>query len=258
MTDHLFLSPHFDDAIGSCGGTMWRLHVAGHQVRTVTVFGGDETAPLSRGAVRFHAAARMSGVNQRRTEDEAACRMLRCARTHLDYPEAIYRRGSDGGHLYPKPRSILGSVAAGDAGLADSLANELVARLPVATATVYCPMAIGGHVDHLVTRDCGLRLAGRGIEVIFYADFYYSVGRLAGAARSTHDVRLTTVEFARKVLAFSTYSSQVRVLFGHTPGMMLHFLRHGRRERLVPAGEFAAEGGTDDCRQANPPGSKIG
>lgn len=46
MLAHVFLSPHFDDAVGSGGGTIGRLVSAGHAVRVLTTFGGAEREPF--------------------------------------------------------------------------------------------------------------------------------------------------------------------------------------------------------------------
>ena len=44
MTDHLYLSPHFDDAALSCGGQIATFTAAGQSVLVVTITGGDPPA----------------------------------------------------------------------------------------------------------------------------------------------------------------------------------------------------------------------
>ena len=241
--DRLFLSAHFDDAIGSCGGTMWRLRRAGHAVRLLTIFGGEPVAPLSKLALRYHAAAGgLDGVAARRAEDAAARRSLGVAGEHLDHPDAIYRRDDSGAHLYPKPASITAPVATADSGLAERIANDVGARLASPATVVYCPMAVGGHVDHVLTRDAGLRLTSQGVEVVFYADFFYTAfaGRGEPADLRGDLVRLTPTEFHRKLKAFAEYRSQIRSLFGHPLRFAAHFCRHGWTETFLSAGAFCA------------------
>ena len=43
---HIFLSPHFDDAVYSCGGTIGVQVSDGLRPLVITVFGGAPTSPL--------------------------------------------------------------------------------------------------------------------------------------------------------------------------------------------------------------------
>ena len=240
---HVFLSPHFDDAIGSCGGTMWRLSRRGYPVRVLTVFGGDEVLPLSEGALRFHArAGNLRGVNERRIEDGAACRVLGCTGDYLDYSDAIYRRGTHGHSLYNELQAVLRPMAPEDAGLAGTIANNVTDRFSLATSVIYCPMAIGHHVDHVATRDCGRVLLERGANVVFYEDFYHSEkSRGSADNRPIHryTVSLSKVELAKKLSAFSKYKSQVKLLFGRPGNLRVYFDRHGKDERFASSQEPA-------------------
>lgn len=243
MTDHIFLSPHYDDAIGSCGGTMWRLQAAGHRVRMLTIFGGDETLPLSDDAIRFHAeAGNLAGVAARREEDRQASVRLRCSAEHLGHADAIYRCDDNGRHLYPTRMSTVGAVSPQETTFAEAIAEEIGARLPKNDAVVLCPMAIGQHVDHVLTRDSGMVLAARGFDVIFYADFYYSAHARPRLRRalSVHARPIGASALARKVTAFSRYRSQVVAMFRRRSVMYAHFWRHGRVECLVPMHVFQA------------------
>ena len=50
MVDHLYLSPHFDDAALSCGGQIATWTAAGQSVLVVTITGGDPLDALSADA----------------------------------------------------------------------------------------------------------------------------------------------------------------------------------------------------------------
>ena len=223
MSAHIFLSPHFDDAIGSCGGEIWRLRRAGERVEVLTIFGGDAVLPLSDDAVRFHAAGAFDGVAVRRAEDRRACARLDCASRHLDFPDAIYRSGDDA----PSPRQI---------------AERIAAMLPGGSATVYAPMAIGRHADHLLTRDAALELVSSGHEVIFYADFYYTAFARPRVKRALEPWRraIGMRAFVAKLMAFACYRSQMAAMFDGTARTCRHFWRHGRSEWLASASDFRA------------------
>ena len=58
MSAVIFISPHLDDAVLSCGGGIARLTCSGERVTVVTIFTGDQSPgePLSTLAVRSHAS----------------------------------------------------------------------------------------------------------------------------------------------------------------------------------------------------------
>ncbi len=104
---HLFLSPHLDDAVFSCGGQIVLLREQGASVHVVTAFTGDAPepeAPLSDFAALLHALwdAGDNPFAVRREEDRCALHLLGVTWTHLLYQDAIYRRPQSGGTwLYP-------------------------------------------------------------------------------------------------------------------------------------------------------------
>ena len=234
MLQHLFLSPHFDDAVGSCGGTIARLISLGQHVRILTAFGGDEQEPFSLPARVLHAEWRLDHpVRQRRLEDAAACRVLGCESSFLEFPDAIYRQNAHGSHLYPTFESLRGPISPEDSSLADRLAAAVKSHLGHRDTVVYSPLGIGAHVDHVLTRDCG-RLLRTNVAVVDYTDFYYDV-RGAGAPACFEDnplnVKLTAGEIAQKIAAFSEYRSQISDLFGGHDGMTSYFTTSGSTVR---------------------------
>lgn len=233
---HLFLSPHFDDAVGSCGGTIARLLAVGDEVRIVTLFGGVETEPFSLPARILHEEWNLDEpVRQRRLEDASACVVLGCESSYLEFPDAIYRRDSTGRHLYPTFDSLRGDLARADDRLAESVAAALQDDLSAETV-VYCPMAIGAHVDHVVARDCGRILETWRYTVVYYRDFYYdreSNDAVAGTPGQDIVVLLTPHERDRKFAAFSEYKSQLRELFGGPEGAQSYFAAMGTSEMML-------------------------
>ena len=176
---HIFLSPHFDDAVYSCGGTIGVQVSDGLRPLVITVFGGAPTSPLqlSPFAANIHRTMgfpqdAQAAVAARRREDAAALDYLHADYLWLDYPDAIYRGTppyytSDlqlvGGHVHP-----------GDLWIDKELAQNLVAlheRLP--DAVWYAPLAVGRHVDHQIVCSAADRLIQRGANVKLYEDFPY-------------------------------------------------------------------------------------
>src|SRR6185369_4067513 len=118
MTIHLFLSPHLDDAVLSCGATIHSLTRSGASVLILTVTAGQppESLPESPLVRELHERWR-TGENApaaRVEEDRKAVESLGAQVYHMDVPDCIYRTvmGSDGKHmaLYPDVESLFGEI----------------------------------------------------------------------------------------------------------------------------------------------------
>ncbi|MDQ7030977.1 MAG: PIG-L family deacetylase [Ardenticatenia bacterium] len=121
--EHIFLAPHLDDVVLSCGGQIWQLTQRGHRPWVITVFAGSP-AP---GAAEFSFARhqhRLWGepplpAELRRAEDVAACVRLGVPPErviHLDFPDAVYRHTPDGQPLYTSDEAIFGPPHPADGG----------------------------------------------------------------------------------------------------------------------------------------------
>ncbi len=174
MTQHVYLSPHPDDAVFSCGGLIARQTAAGESVVVLTVCGGDpppgELSPFAR---ELHArwGSEDSPSALRRLEDTLACGSLSAEVIQLEIPEAIYRKGPDGEALYPDETAIFGALHESESELVDRLREELSLRI-TAEAVLYCPLGYGGHVDHRLTRR-----AAEGLDRMlrYYAELPYAM-----------------------------------------------------------------------------------
>ena len=161
---NIVLSPHHDDAAFSLGAT---LAGAGAGL-LVNLF----TRSAHRASVRaplLPPAELVATVSaERQAEDEAFTAGLRLERLDLglDGPELMGLRFRD-------PGCVGASLAALRAPLS-ALLTEWVAAGPV---TLFCPAGIGGHGNHLATRQVVIEalpeLAGRA-RVLFYEDLPYA------------------------------------------------------------------------------------
>jgi LmbE family N-acetylglucosaminyl deacetylase len=103
MSTHLFLSPHLDDIVLSCGGQIAQLVRSGRRVHVVTVFAGDAApeAAVSPHVQELHERWKLDPHNPspgRRAEDRAALKMISASIqvTHLPFPDCVYRLGKMG------------------------------------------------------------------------------------------------------------------------------------------------------------------
>ena len=239
---HVYLSPHLDDAALSCGGMIYAQTKSGERVLIVTIFAGrPDYSRLSEFARFQH---RWWGdpddpIGQRRREDERACRILGADWIHLDELDAIYRCDpATGQTLYNSDSEIFGPPHPADTTKAVTMAEVWLRRLPFSHARVYAPLAAGSHVDHQLIRQAAMYLIQYGLSVVFYEDFPYVsdaeklVQALAWAIPGgwqAQQIPLSLDELERKKEAISCYVSQTPVIFRHGPSMAEQVVEYARR-----------------------------
>jgi LmbE family N-acetylglucosaminyl deacetylase len=170
----IYLSPHFDDAVLSCGGLIRAQSQEGLAVEIWTIFAGDPPpGPLSEFALKLHTlwgtGDGPATIELRKGEDEAAAGCVGADVVHFEFADCIYRHGPDGAFLYPE--SVFVPPVPADADLPARIAETLESELLPGDILV-CPLALGGHVDHVLARQAIERL---GRPLWYYADFPYLV-----------------------------------------------------------------------------------
>lgn len=169
----VFLSPHLDDVTFSCGGLVWEQSQAGNQVEIWTICAGDPPdGDLSPFAQTLHASWPLEEdvVQQRREEDVEACKVLGARQRHFKIPDCIYRRSpQEQDWLYPYEEAIFSGLHQAEKPLIAALHRHLQDALS-GDEMVVCPLGIGNHVDHELTRKAAQRL---NLERLFYADYPY-------------------------------------------------------------------------------------
>ena len=187
---HIYLSPHFDDVVYSCGGTLGVQASVGLRPLVITIFAGipDNSmtpGPLTTQILRemgFRPQEAQQAVLIRRQEDARALDYLHADYLWLNYPDAIFR-GTPAFYT-EKSQLINGEVHPSDLWIDRQLAENLVAlheRLP--DAVWYAPLGIGRHVDHQIVCSAADRLIQLGANVKLYEDFPYVLRQGALEAR---------------------------------------------------------------------------
>jgi len=172
----IYLSPHLDDAVLSCGGLIWEQVQGGLPVEIWTICAGfPSAAPLTPVAQALHdrwqtPTSGRKAVSTRRAEDVQACRRLGAAYRHFDIPDCVYRRLPDGEPVVTEDQGMFAPIHPGEAYLVDQVYKLLKFNLPAQTRLV-CPMTVGGHMDHRIVRAAAERL---GCRLLYYADFPYA------------------------------------------------------------------------------------
>jgi LmbE family N-acetylglucosaminyl deacetylase len=223
--DHVYLSPHLDDAALSCGGAIARHTSAGAHVLVVTLCTAAPApnTPLGRFAHDHHlmwGLAPERAMAERQREDDLALDRLGADTYRAGMLDAIYRMPE----AYTDNSTLFGTPAAGDP-LSYS-AHQLVAALQrrAPSATFYAPLGVGNHVDHQI-----IHIAAReaiGPALAFYEDFPYVLSpeafeRRLGALAQRFVPSTITIDttLTRKIGAISAYTSQLGSLFDEPAAM---------------------------------------
>ncbi|MFQ6015365.1 MAG: PIG-L deacetylase family protein [Anaerolineae bacterium] len=225
--DHVYLSPHLDDAVLSCGGLIHQQVQTGQRVLVITLFAGvPDYTHLSPFASSLHAiwGQPADPISTRRAEDRAALEFLGCDHLHLDYLDCIYRVDEVGHFLYGSEEAIFGQIHPAEHSLMADLADKCRPLCsPAEGMILFVPLAVGSHVDHQIVHQAALLLGQSGCNLLFYEDYPYveeadalswpCQGRVQQRdARWLADLKPINVE--TKIEAVSRYVSQMGILFG--------------------------------------------
>lgn len=168
----IYLSPHLDDAVFSCGGLIWDQNRMGADVEIWTLFAGDPPdQDYSQYAQSLHQDWDLADnmIKVRRAEDQQACQILGVTSRHFSYPDCIYRKSSRGKYYYQSEEDIFGGLHPEDLDLIDIIVADLEDQFPP-DIKVIAPLGIGNHVDHDLIRKVSSRLK---IQIEYYADYPY-------------------------------------------------------------------------------------
>jgi LmbE family N-acetylglucosaminyl deacetylase len=178
----VYLSPHLDDIALSCAGLAWEQSQANLSVQVWTICAGDPPdEAISPFAQSLHDRWSMGheAAELRRQEDAASCAEMGAAYKHYPWPDCIYRLGSAGTAfaglpLYDSEESLWMPVHPAETHLVDQISAEFIHSLP-SNCQLVCPLALGGHVDHRLTRQAAEQT---GNKLLYYADYPYALKNL--------------------------------------------------------------------------------
>ncbi|MBI1280883.1 MAG: hypothetical protein GC179_22355 [Anaerolineaceae bacterium] len=223
---HLFISPHFDDAVLSCGGTIHQLVAAGETVDVRTIMAGiPHQLPESAFVHELHARWQneTNPVQMRIEEDEAAINRLGAKPSHLvNWLDCIYRTGRSGEALYPDETSIFGDINPDDR--TAKLLPTIVLNSFEIPRYIYAPLGAGHHVDHQIVRNWAVTLKQYypWVALKFYEEYPYieqsdAVDKALTFFQETYPalrlkletVSLTEADIQGKLDAVACYKSQI-------------------------------------------------
>jgi LmbE family N-acetylglucosaminyl deacetylase len=213
----IYISPHFDDAVLSCGGLIWEQTQKGKHVEIWTVCAGDAPpGPLSMLAKVCHfqwgLETAVEVVAARSLENQEAVTLLGAETVNFSIPDCIYRRSPTGELLYPEdvfvPIHPIEKKL--DAEIAATLTSELQPD-----DTIVSPLAIGGHLDHILARHAAEHLDR---PISYYADIPYLINHPEMLVPATRALKETLYPISDKGLGvwqsgIAAYATQILMLF---------------------------------------------
>jgi LmbE family N-acetylglucosaminyl deacetylase len=233
---YLFLSPHFDDAVMSCGGVIHHLVQPETTVVVRTVMGQKplpermpDTALVRDLHTRWGSGA--ESVATRIQEDQQAVKHLGAEPQRMTvWPDCIYRQSRDGQPLYTANEALFGPVASEDS--AGQLIPTIVLSPRDVVQTLYAPLGVGNHVDHQIVRNWALELKKQNptLAVKLYEDYPYSenvntVDRAMffyqeqGIPLEAEVVELSEADVEAKLSAIACYQSQISTFWNDVEAM---------------------------------------
>ena len=229
----IYLSPHLDDAVLSCGGQLAARVRRGERVLVATLAAGDPVRPLPPLARALHAEWKLDdSCEARREEDRRACGRLGAEVFHVVLPDAMYRRHpATGEPLYPDLGAVFGRPHPEDSARAEW--TEAIRCLPAAEEVV-APLGAGGHVDHRLVRLAAE--AVHGAALLYYEDYPYAAKWRAVRREAwppwrwrAQRIALSPEDVADRLAATAAYESQTAMLFGGAGNLDAHVRRTVRR-----------------------------
>jgi LmbE family N-acetylglucosaminyl deacetylase len=235
MGIHLFLSPHLDDAVLSCGGVMHRLAQSGERVVIVTVMAGEPDEPLVNTPVVQAIQERWNKgegtIHMRRAEDSLAAQQLQAQVYYMALTESAFRAtlcgAGDWIALYPEHDSPFQGINDADEARIILFGSNL--PFPFSEITMlYAPFGVDNHVDHELVRDWALVLTGSvdAPPLKFYEEYPYARSKSAVQRAQTFyrkSLPALTIEseiaalndddLAAKLRAMSSYRSHLSILW---------------------------------------------
>lgn len=228
MKEYLFLSPHLDDVILSCGMYIHKLIQSNSKVIIATVFSGSiQPQYLSPLARWFHSACKLgnNAMTVRRLEDKNVCKFIKADSIHLNLQECLYRKNANGSHRYLRESNIYNANLNKEKDTINKINLILKNKFKLNNfEKIYIPLGIGRHIDHLILREAVETLCTKGDinirKVNYYEDIPYACNNRdvnwkikLTKGLNYHSYNINEEEFNIYIKAISLYKSQVHMLW---------------------------------------------
>lgn len=219
----IYLSPHLDDAILSCGGLISHQRNSGISIEIWNLMSGmpPVDAPLSEFASSVQSdwgtVSAKETLELRLAEDRLAAVRVDALPRYFNFLDCIYRHDANGESLYTDAifaEDNFSQPHHADDVLIAQIGSVLQENLD--DDILICPLGIGNHPDHLIVRQAAERT---GYPLRYYADIPYSLWYPEQLAELTENLSACGYPISEDEMlawqeAVAAYASQLTVLFG--------------------------------------------
>jgi len=200
----IFLSPHFDDAVLSCGLLLEKLNKSKKNILVVTLFTKASKKPYNEDAKKFVFKSGFTNAERlflaRKIEDINSLKLFKAKHIHLDFTDTVFRN-----HNF-----LL------DMKLEKELFNATLEMKSNPKTLVLAPLGVGGHSDHLLINKLVKKFNW---PAVFWEDFPYNTNLLETLKFYNSNPQYKTGLILAssnknvKFKAIKKYKSQMNVLF---------------------------------------------
>lgn len=223
----IIISPHFDDAILSCGGLICKMIKLGKYVEICNVFTRIEVnkdhfsevikeyiaEDMNEDAQNVDVRLCEKWIRLRKKEDNRASSFLECNKRDLGYIDAIFRTRLNQ-YIYDTEEKLFSIVGQKDEEhLVKNVAYTIEAICKDFDKCIF-PMAVGNHVDHYILYQIGLEIQKKNNNVFFYGEIPYCINFQSENEELIANKMVITELFGLKLKAIGFYETQLRGLFG--------------------------------------------
>ncbi len=223
-----FISPHFDDAAYSAGALISKLSET-NEVIVINVFTSPGSAKNGRWAKIFLKNCGYDDVNllfrDREIEDSAALGPVSDRIINLGFTDAPWRQKTSWPYrvlarispelsiIYPaiRLRFMPGKIARADYTNLAAMKRTLSDTVSASNSVVFCPLALGKHVDHVAVRTVCDEIFP---DAIHWSDYPYNVeNEIEDTDKHLEQVKLG-LNFKHKEDLVKKYVSQYKAIIG--------------------------------------------
>ena len=215
----MVVSPHFDDAILSCGGMLCSDEWFDSEISVINVFTEisqkkqkmsdviaeyvSEDLAISKSKVNLDMCERW--IATRRKEELFATKTLGIKSFDLGYKDAIFRMVNDKFIYDTEEKLFLGQVR--ENVLLEQLVHQFI-DICKNYSICYFPAGIGNHPDHIILHLIGKKIQCNHPSVRFYCEIPYSKDRKEEGKM----YEINEVNYERKISAVCEYKTQINWL----------------------------------------------
>lgn len=219
--DHfVFVSPHLDDAVLSCGYLLEKLKEANKNILIITVFTKCTKVPPTPQAINFiEICGYDSGLHlfkNREKEDIEALKIFSAQHAFLGFTDAAWRLDRKRLPIYKTQKiQFSGRISMKDKHIINNIKQELKKYLQYKNSLILAPLGVGNHVDHVIINNIVRKFKQ---NAIFWEDFPYNRNKndVWKGIKRANAINIFTIKNSKNELkekAIKKYKSQIKSIF---------------------------------------------